>query len=311
MPIRVLLALLSVQLLFAVHYVVAKWVLSILPVPAWVLLRVGGAAVLLSTVALLRGANFPRAPRTLAAIAGLSCFGVVFNQLLFNEGLSRTLPSHSALINCSIPVTTLLIAVLLRRERMSRRKAAALILTLGGVLLLLLEKGFDFSDQTVLGDLLCLSNATSFSIFLVLSRPLLRTLDAQAATALLFVFGSLGVLPYGIDELLAVPAASYSAGLIVAAVFIVVGPTAISYYLNNWALARVESSSVAIFIYLQFVLVAPLSALILQERLSPRLWPAALLVFAGLWLASRTKKKAGPVGPASREHVLQTDSLKS
>ena len=60
-----------------------------------------------------------------------------------------------------------------------------------------------------------------------------------------------------------------------------------AYFLNNWALTRTDSSRVALFIYLQFVLAAPLSWILLGERPTWRLLPAALLVLGGLGLAVR------------------------
>ena len=126
------LALLTVQLLFAVHYVAAKWVLETVPAPAWVALRVAGAALVLVVMTANRWHEWPRDRRTWLELAGLAMFGVVINQVLFIEGLSRTWPSHSALINTSIPVTTLLIAVALGREDLGWRKVAALALSLLG-----------------------------------------------------------------------------------------------------------------------------------------------------------------------------------
>ena len=68
-------------------------------------------------------------------------------------------------------------------------------------------------------------------------------------------------------------------------------PTALAYLLSLWALARVESSKVAFFIYLQPLIAASLSFAILGERLDAvTLGGAGLLVLA-LYIALRS----GPV----------------
>jgi len=46
-------------------------------------------------------------------LALYALFGVVINQSCFVEGLSRTTPIHSSIINTTIPVGTLTFAVLL------------------------------------------------------------------------------------------------------------------------------------------------------------------------------------------------------
>jgi drug/metabolite transporter (DMT)-like permease len=69
--------------------------------------------------------------------------------------------------------------------------------------------------------------------------------------------------------------------------WIVVLATAINYVLNYYALARVESSTVALFIYLQPLLATALSCALGQETISPRFAASALLVFAGVFLVAR------------------------
>lgn len=277
-------ALLSVQLLFAAHYVASKWLLDSIPAAAWAALRVGGSAAVLALVTHASWRAVRWSGGRLLRIAVLSLFGVVLNQILFLEGLARTVPSHSALINTTIPVTTLLLACLLRKERFTRTKALAMFLALTGVLFLLGGRGLDPGGGTVPGDLLCLANATSFSLFLVLSRDFMRGLPVQTVTTLLFVIGTAGVGAYGGPALLRLDWAAIPSPVWLVGLFIILGPTVGAYFLNNWALARTESSRVALFIYLQFVLAAPLSWMLLGERPSWRLLPAALLVLVGLGL---------------------------
>jgi drug/metabolite transporter (DMT)-like permease len=295
MQAKVLAALLAVQLLFAAHYIASKWILDSISAPAWVAIRVVGAALVLLCIAAVSVREWPRSWMLYARLAGLSIFGIVINQVLFIEGLSRTTPAHSALINTSIPVSTLIIAILLRRESGSPRKFIALGLALSGVLVLLSEQGFDLSSSLVRGDLLCLANATSFSLFLVLSRPIMRSFPPAFTTAMLFAMGSLAVGAYGSSELMAMNWSSVSSTVWLIAVLVILGPTVGTYFLNNWTLARVDSSLVALFIYLQFVIAAPLSWAVLGDELSWRLIPAAILVFAGLLLSvSDRQRRAAP-----------------
>ena len=287
----VYVALLTVQLLFAAHYVAAKWVLQTLPAPAWVALRVLGAALVLVLATWKSWPQWPRDLRTWGQLAGLALFGVVFNQVLFIEGLSRTWPSHSALINTSIPVSTLLIAVALGREDMGWRKLVSLALSLSGVLWLLGTTAFGLSSETLLGDLMCLVNATSFSLFLVLSRKLMRRLSASVVTPIIFLLGAVPVGIYGAPSLATLDWAAVPDKIWWMGIAIILGPTVGTYLLNNWTLARAESSQVALFIYLQFLIAAPLSAFFLDDPVSWRLLPAALLVFTGVGLSARARRR--------------------
>ena len=84
----------------------------------------------------------------------------------------------------------------------------------------------------------------------------------------------------------AIPA---SAWLILA--FVIAGPTVGAYLLNAWALARAESSLVAAYTYLQPFLTAVLAYLILHETIGPTALMAAVVIFAGVWLAGRRKEE--------------------
>lgn len=291
---RVTLALLTVQLLFAVHYVAAKHLLTHIPPPAWAALRVGGAALVMLLLTARSWKTWPRDARSWGELALLSVFGVIVNQILFVEGLSRTVPSHSALINTSIPVVTLVVAVLLRREQFDARKIVAIAVALCGVLILLRVDDFDPSAGTVQGDLLTLANASSFSVFLVLSRPVAQRLGARVVTPLTFAIGAVGIGIFGAPALRAMDWTAVPPSVWWLAILIVLGPTVGTYALNVWALRRVESSRVALFVYLQFVLAAPLSAWLLDEQLSWRLLPAAALVFLGVALTRRPPRRPTP-----------------
>jgi drug/metabolite transporter (DMT)-like permease len=284
----VVAALLAVQLFFGLHYLAAKLVLEEIPPRAWAAIRISAAALILLAIARLAGRRLPTARADLRRLAVYALFGVVINQLCFVEGLKRTTPTHSALINTSIPVFALVFAVLAGRERISGRKLLAVAVALAGVLLVIWPFGRTaFSSQTLAGDLLTLVNSISFSLFLVISRDLLVRTDPLAATAVLMGFGALGILAVAWPALLAFDPAPVSAGTWGLAAFVIVFATVLTYVLNYWALARVPSSVVALFIYVQPVIAATLSAVLFGERPAPRVLAGALLIFTGVFLALR------------------------
>lgn len=299
-PWLVVGALLLVQVWFGIQYVAAKILLREIPAPAWALMRVGTASLLLLLLARAAGRRLPTDLSTLGQLALLSVFGVTINQVCFVEGLSRSTPTHASLIITTIPVLTLLFAVLLRRERIEANKVAAFGAAMLGVLLIL---GPGVRDERargmLIGDLLNLVNAASYSLFLVLAKRLVARLDMLAGTALLLAFGTLGVAVIGLDDLLAFDLSSVSAGTWGLAAYIVLFPTAGAYLLNYWALARVESSVVAFFIFVQPLIAAALSAWILRERPATPVWLGGTLIFAGVYVALR--RRAGrPSRPSPR-----------
>lgn len=271
-----------VQVLFGVHYFAAKIVLAEIPPLAWAGLRVAAAALFLLPLAfLVSGHRAVPAPPDLARLAGLALLGVVINQWAFVEGLARTSITHSALINTGIPVLTLIFAVLTRQERANGGKIASIFLAMLGVLILLRVDAMVL-DQTTRGDLITLINATSFSVFLVLSRPLLARLDPLMATGFLFAFGSLILLPLGAPLWLQISPSTLQPATWIWGAFVILGATVVAYTLNYMALRRVESSVVALFILMQPLLAASADVWVMGREWTLRLTAATLLIGGGV-----------------------------
>ncbi len=249
---------------------------------------------MLLAVARLLKRPIPRSRSDLSRLAVYSLFGVVINQICFVEGLSRTSPTHSSLVNTTIPVWTLLFAVLLGRERITGAKVASIAVALAGVLVVIRPGWESLAAGTLVGDALTLVNGLSYSLFLVISKRLLDRTDPLGATAAIMGFGAVGVLAVSLPDLLTfdperVPASTWGLGA-----FIVVFATAGAYLLNYWALARVESSFVALFIYVQPLIAATLSAVFRGERPGMTDWSGGFLIFLGVYLALPRARHAAP-----------------
>lgn len=283
---KVYLALLSVQIFFGIHYFAAKEVLKEIPAPVWASLRVSAAAFLMLLICLPQAKKrLPKSSGDLLRLFVYAIFGVIINQICFTEGLARTAPTHSAIINTSIPIATLVFAILLGKEIFSLNKLACIVVSLSGVLYLLKIDQFQLDNKYLIGDLLTLTNACSFSFFLVISKELVSKYDAFVTTAILLAFGAVGITLYGLKALLVFQPSTVSASVWGWAAFIVIFPTILAYFFNYWALKRVESSLVAFFIYVQPILAAILSLIFRGESLTGRMIISAFLIFIGFLIS--------------------------
>ena len=286
--IAVFAALVTVQLFFGLHYAAAKFILTYIPPRAWATMRIVPAAILLMGYVLVtRRKRLPTAPGDIASIALYSLFGVIINQVFFVEGLSRTATSHSAVINSFIPIATLLIAILRRHERATTLKIAGILLSLSGVLYLIGHSGTMLPRRFLVGDLLTLINATSYSIFLVISKPILSRHSSLAVTAQMLMFGAVGISMLGAPQFGAIDPAAIPSTVWWAGAFVVIFATLGTYILSAWALKRVESSQVALYIYLQPLIASILAVSFLGEPLGVETLVSAPLIFGGMYLATR------------------------
>jgi drug/metabolite transporter (DMT)-like permease len=173
--------------------------------------------------------------------------------------------------------------------------------TIVGVVVLTSPERMDWSVRSFRGDLLTLGNALSYSLFLVLGKPVLVRERTLPATAFLLSFGALWLLPVGGLSVLSLRPGRLSTTAWLLGAFIVVGPTIGAYLLNNYALRRVEPSLVAFFIYLQPLVGAGISIALGVERPTVRLFAAAAIVFTGVYLTIRGAPSAAGEGDRPRE----------
>src|SRR5262245_13437508 len=184
--------LITVQFCFGVFPILGKIAMPAFTpraVLVWRLLVGGGVLMAVAVARHGRAAWPPRAD--LPRLFLLSLLGVIINQLLFLEGLSRTTAVNAGLLITVIPVATAALALALRLERPTLRREAGMALSVAGVVVLFLARGADVGGDSLLGDVFITINAISYSFYLVLAKPLLQRLPQLVVLAWLFVFGAL------------------------------------------------------------------------------------------------------------------------
>ena len=286
------LALIAVQLMFGSWPIVGKIALRVLPSAGLVVLRVVGAALAFIFLQWALGRTQKIRKSDYLRLAFYALLGVVLNQFLFVKGLELTTVINATLMGTTIPVFTLLVSIILGFDRLSFRKALGIFLAAAGVVYLLYPER-NFTSDSAIGNLLLFLNSISYGAYLATSKDVLERYGALTFLTWIFLFGSIMTLPLGGYALSAVPLESVGAGVWLAVLYIILVPTVCCYYLNAWALARVEPSTVAVYIYLQPLIAFALAPLILNERWNPRTWVASALIFSGVAVVTwRTRSRA-------------------
>ncbi|HLL73972.1 MAG TPA: DMT family transporter [Pyrinomonadaceae bacterium] len=276
------LALVAVQLFFGTWPIVGKLVLRAMPATTLAAARVFGGAVafLLLSRSLKRIAAARRSDYLRFALYSL--LGVALNQLLFIKGLSLSTVINANLLGTMIPIFTLAGSVALGRESFSSRVALGLTVAALGAAYLVNPFGADFSQSSTTGNLLLVANAFFYGLYIAISQDAIRRYGAMAVLTWMFLMANVVTLPVGLYSLKDVQLANIGAHVWLALLYIVAVPTVLTYYLNAWALGRVEPSVVAVYIYLQPLIALAFAPLVLGERPGSRTFVAAALIFAGV-----------------------------
>lgn len=284
-PLRAHLALAAVSALFSLNYILSKLGMHAFSPMSFAYLRVLGSAFILNAMVPRGLAPWPRSDRL--RVTGYAILGVVINQALFLGGLSLTSAHVAVIIMTAIPIFALAAAIVLGRERATASKIAGIALAFGGALSIVAREGMEGATKSLAGDLMLFGNALAYALYLVLSKRDMKRLGPQRVIARMFAAAAvlmipIAAVPLAREQWSAIPARAW---LMLA--IVIAGPTVGAYLLNAWALANAESSLVAAYTYLQPFITAFLAAVILHETIGPSAVLAAVVIFAGVWLAGR------------------------
>lgn len=284
--------LLAVQFFFGTLSVAGKIVFAELSPTAVAALRVASATVVLVLLeSFLVKRDRPRpGVREMGPLAIFALLGVVLNQLLFLEGLARTTAVNATLLVTTIPAFTVLVALALGRERPTRARVAGIVLSMVGVTLLVGWDALDLGARFLLGNLMVVANSLSYSVYLVLSRPMLQRYDPLTIVTYTFLFGTAFMLAPGVPAILATDFAAVSGATWLALAWIVLFATVATYALNNWVLRHLDSGAVAAFIPLQPLVAGLLAVPVLGETLRLRTAVAGALILGGVLIAARAER---------------------
>ena len=285
---KVYAALVAVQVMFATLPIAAKIALREISSPALCLLRVTGAALVFVALERILVNQKIANTRDYLWLALYSVLGVSLNQLLYITALTLTTATAAQTLVAAGPAMTLGIAILLRKEAATPLKWLGIGLATSGALLLI---GLGIRDGHALGNLLAFMNVAAFSTYLVVSRQILKRYNPLTAITWIFVFGAIGLVPFGLRDAIAM-APAMSATAVSAILWIILLPSVAAYYINMWALTKVESSVVSTFVYLQPIGTTLLAIPVLGEHPSVRIIPAVLLIFAGVMVAIRATRRS-------------------
>lgn len=218
----------------------------------------------------------------------LSIFGVVANQILFLKGVSLTKAANASLLISTIPIFTLIIAKVLKQEKITVKKSFGMLCAFIGISILINIENLQFHG-VIEGNFLILLNSFSFSVYLVLSKPILKKYKPFTVITWIFIFGAIetgllvitGVIKPVIKELYLPQVSALLAIIILSTLF--------TYLLNAFILKKVQASLVAMYTYIQPLAGTLLAVIILHETLSLRFFISAILILLGVTVVSIPK----------------------
>lgn len=290
-------ALVGMTLIWGFNFIVVKTTLNEISPFAFMAARFIIAGALLWLIVRWRQGGFgiPRADWRKVAMLGI--VGTAIYQPLFLTGLSLTKASNSALILAATPAFIVLLNRFVRGERFMARGWIGIALSFTGITLIVFSGGtLELDARTLWGDGLILAATVCWSVYSVLSAPLLKRFSSLSLTALSTLFGTIPLVIFSLPALATQPWASVSgggwSGLLYSAIFAIV----IAYIIWNIGVQRIGGARTAIYNNLTPVIATLAAALFLNEPLTILKIAGAIIIFIGLYLARTANIVVEPEG---------------
>jgi drug/metabolite transporter (DMT)-like permease len=231
----------------------------------------------------------------LAALTGVS----IFNTFIYVAGKYTTATNLALIGTTASPLFVLFLSALVLKNKPGRPQLMGAFICLSGILLLL-TKGrlenllaFRFSE----GDLWVLAAALSFAIYTLLVRRKPQELSSTAYLFVVFLVGTLFLLPAWIVEQSLVPSFDWNLSIFLVFLYLGLGASVISFLAWNGAIHRIGPTRTALFGNLIPVFSSIEAVLILGEEFT---WVTILsmgVILLGIVVANKRGKPSLSLTP--------------
>lgn len=290
------IAVLFANLFFAANYSTVKMI-SPVPVQPFALnvLRVVGSLMLFWALWAVRKPAVAIQKKHWPRLIMCSITGVAINQMLFIKGLTLTSTIHASLLILTTPLLISVFALWVLKEPLTIYKIAGLSLGIGGAVLLVLQKeNSAHATNYLLGDILILINAVSYTIYFIIVKPLAQVYSALQIIRWIFTLGLLLMLPFSWSQLQQIQWQQFTTNHFLALGSVVLTGTFLAYLFNAFGIQHLGAGTTGAYIYTQPVFAVVIATIFLSEALTLYKGLAAVLIFSGVYLVSIKNKSSTP-----------------
>ena len=289
-----LLAATIATTIYGINHTVAKMVMPIyIGSLGLVFLRVLGATIIFWTISLFFKTK-PIEKKDRLTILKCGLFGMSINIAAFIAGLDYSTPVNSSILIIISPIFVVILSCFIFKNKINFIKILGIILGFIGAIILILtaDSNSSIGRNIPLGNFLFIVNSISYAYYLIIVKPMAEKYDLITLFKWLFLIGLIFNFPLGINQFLDVDWASLPLWeAVLPMVFVVVGTTCMTYFLNGYALSKITSTEVAVFMYLQPIIGILFAIFTKSDTITLIMFVASVLIFTGVYLTSVLKQK--------------------
>ena len=143
-----------------------------------------------------------------------------------------------------------------------------------------------------LGNFLFIVNSVSYAYYLIIVKPMTEKYDLITLFKWLFLIGLIFNFPLGINQFLDVDWSNLPIKeAVLPMIFVVLCTTVMTYFLNGYALSKITSTEVAVFMYLQPIIGVLFAIFTKSDTITLIIFIASVFIFSGVYLTSVHKQR--------------------
>jgi drug/metabolite transporter (DMT)-like permease len=295
------LLLVVMSFVWGMNFSVVKGALADFSPLSFNAVRFGTASLILLSLLWLRERSLGIRKKDVGYFVMLALIGNTAYQLFFIHGIALTTAINSSLILATTPIFIVIFGAALHVEKITSRIVQGVILSFTGIVMIILGSGktLSFTDQSWIGDLLTIANPICWSIYTVLSKPMLKEYSPLKLTAVTMAIGTLPLILVSAPSLSTENWAAISTNAWLSLAFSAVFAIAIGYVLWYTGVSRIGSSRTALYDNLVTVFAVASAWVLLSESMTAIQIIGAALVFLSLYVARRNRKEPRVMEKAS------------
>ncbi len=288
------LMLVVMSFIWGLNFTVVKGALADFTPLSFNAIRFGTSSLILLSLLWIRERSLSVRRKDVGRFVMLALIGNTVYQLFFIMGIARTTATNSALILATTPIFIVLFGAVLRVEKITSRIVQGVILSFTGVVMIILGSGqpLTLTDQSIIGDLLIIANPICWSIYTVLSKPMLREYSPLKLTTVTMAMGTVPLILVSIPSLSSENWTAISTNAWLGLAFSACFAIAIGYVLWYVGVGRIGSARTALYDNFVTVFAVASAWILLAEGMTAIQIIGAALVFVSLYVARRKPKQA-------------------
>lgn len=286
------LALFSANLIFGLNTPISRTIIPELIDPfSLTFLRLAGSTLLFWLLSLFfKKEHVPVKDIILLFFA--SIFGIVLNQVPYIAGLSMTSPIDASLVTSMLPIITMLLAALIIREPVTWLKAVGVLVGASGAFILIMNSTNGSGKGNLTGDLIILSAALSFALYLTLFKKLISKYSPITTMKWMFLFATIMSYPVLRKSIAQTDFTSLDASVWLRIGYVVVFATFISYLLIPIGQKTIRPTTLSMYNYMQPIVASFVAVGLGMDTFGYEKIISTVLVFAGVYIVTQSKSRA-------------------